>query len=188
MCLQHVGINPTRTGIIKLLQLMGADIKIQNNREVGGEPVADLLVTHTRLHGIDIPQELIPLAIDEFPALFIAAACATGTTRLRGAEELRVKESDRLQAMADGLQVLAIEHKLYDDGIDIIGGQPGGGEIDSQGDHRIAMAFAMAALCSNAPIVIRNCANVATSFPGFVELAGNAGLHLHSQPAPNDMG
>lgn len=179
--LEHIGINPTRTGIIDLLRLMGADIQLQNNREVGGEPVADLLVRHAALHGIDIPQHLIPLAIDEFPALFVAAACAQGITRLRGAEELRVKESDRLQAMADGLQVLGIEHQLYDDGIDISGGQIGGGEIDSLGDHRIAMAFAMAGLCSSAPIVIRNCANVATSFPGFVELAGNAGLQLSCQ-------
>lgn len=182
LCLEHIGINPTRTGIIELLQLMGADIQLQNSREVGGEPVADLLVTHAKLQGIEIPAELIPLAIDEFPALFIAAACAQGTTRLRGAEELRVKESDRLQAMADGLQVLGIEHQLYVDGIDITGGQLGGGEIDSKGDHRIAMAFAMAALCSDAPVVIRNCANVATSFPGFVELASTAGLKLQSQP------
>ncbi|MBT8148108.1 MAG: bifunctional prephenate dehydrogenase/3-phosphoshikimate 1-carboxyvinyltransferase, partial [Gammaproteobacteria bacterium] len=181
--LEHIGINPTRTGIIDLLQLMGADIQLLNSREAGGEPVADLLVTHAGLRGIDIPQQLIPLAIDEFPALFIAAACAEGTTRLRGAEELRVKESDRLQAMADGLRVLGIEHQLYEDGIDITGGQLGGGEIDSQGDHRIAMAFAMASLCSSAPIVIRNCANVATSFPGFVELARAAGLQLQSQQA-----
>ncbi|MBT8147083.1 MAG: bifunctional prephenate dehydrogenase/3-phosphoshikimate 1-carboxyvinyltransferase, partial [Gammaproteobacteria bacterium] len=179
--LEHIGINPTRTGIIDLLRLMGADIQLLNSSDAGGEPVADLLVSHARLRGIDIPQELIPLAIDEFPALFVAAACAEGTTRLRGAEELRVKESDRLQAMADGLQVLGIDLQLYDDGIDITGGQLGGGEIDSQGDHRIAMAFAMAALCSSAPIIIRDCANVATSFPGFVELACSAGLQLQSQ-------
>ena len=184
--LEHIGINPTRTGIIELLQLMGANIELQNSREVGGEPVADLLISHAKLKGIDIPEKLIPLAIDEFPALFVAAACAEGTTRLRGAEELRVKESDRLQAMADGLGVLGIENQLYDDGIDITGGQMGGGEIESHGDHRIAMAFAMAGLCSRAPIVIRDCANVATSFPGFVELAGAAGLQLHSQQAQKD--
>jgi 3-phosphoshikimate 1-carboxyvinyltransferase len=178
LCLQHVGINPTRTGIIDLLRMMGASIELQNLAEVGGEPVADLLVRSSRLHGIDIPAELIPLAIDEFPALFVAAACAEGVTRLRGAEELRVKESDRLQAMADGLEALGVAHTLYDDGIDITGGQITGGEIQSHGDHRIAMAFAVASLRSNGPIVVRNCANVATSFPGFVELANQAGLRI----------
>jgi 3-phosphoshikimate 1-carboxyvinyltransferase len=186
--LEHVGINPTRTGIIELLQLMGADIQLHNVREAGGEPVADLVVSHAVLQGIDIPQHLIPLAIDEFPALFIAAACADGMTRLRGAEELRVKESDRLQAMADGLQTLGVKLQLYPDGIDITGGPLRGGEIDSHGDHRIAMSFAMAALRSDAPIVIRDCANVATSFPGFVELAANAGLGLQSGPGPVNAG
>jgi len=176
--LQHVGVNPTRTGIIDLLLLMGADIDLQDAREAGGEPVADLVVRHAPLHGIDIPEALIPLAIDEFPALFVAAACAEGVTRLRGAEELRVKESDRLQAMADGLAALGITHRLYEDGIDIEGGQLTGGEIDSRGDHRIAMAFAVAALRSSGPIRIRDCANVATSFPGFVQLASSAGLQL----------
>lgn len=186
--LEHVGINPTRTGIIEILQLMGADIQLHNVREAGGEPVADLAVSHARLKGIDIPQHLIPLAIDEFPALFIAAACADGTTRLRGAEELRVKESDRLQAMADGLQTLGVALQLYPDGIDITGGQLRGGEIDSRGDHRIAMSFAMAALRSDAPIVIRDCANVATSFPGFAELAASAGLRLERGPDRADAG
>ncbi len=178
LCLEHVGVNPTRTGIIDLLTLMGASIETVNPREVGGEPVADLVIRQVPLRGIDIPEALIPLAIDEFPALFIAAACAEGVTRLRGAEELRVKESDRLQAMAEGLGVLGIEHQLHRDGIDITGGRPGGGEIDSHGDHRIAMAFAVASLRSEAPIRIRNCANVATSFPGFVELADQAGLRI----------
>lgn len=178
LCLQHVGINPTRTGIIDLLQLMGASIELRNISEAGGEPVADLVVRHAPLHGIDIPETLIPLAIDEFPVLFVAAACAEGITRLRGAEELRVKESDRLQAMADGLGSLGVEHRLYDDGIDITGGAMSGGEIDSRGDHRIAMAFAVAALRSEGPIRIRDCANVATSFPGFVPLANQAGLQI----------
>jgi 3-phosphoshikimate 1-carboxyvinyltransferase len=176
--LEHVGVNPTRTGIIELLKLMGADIRLENQRQAGGEPVADLEVVHAPLRGIDIPEALIPLAIDEFPALFIAAACAAGTTRLRGAEELRVKESDRLQAMADGLAVLGIDHQLYADGIDITGGRLAGGTVDSAGDHRIAMAFAVASLRCEKPIVINDCANVATSFPGFVELANQAGLRI----------
>lgn len=186
LCLQHVGINPTRTGIIDLLKLMGASIDLHNVDEVGGEPVADLLVRYSPLHGIDIPAELIPLAIDEFPALFVAAACAEGVTRLRGAEELRVKESDRLQAMADGLGALGIAYELYDDGIDIIGGQLTGGEIHSHGDHRIAMAFAVASLRSSEEIRIRDCANVATSFPGFVELANQAGLRIQVRSDTSD--
>lgn len=186
--LEHVGINPTRTGIIELLRLMGADIQLHNVRDSGGEPVADLLVSYARLRGIDIPEQLIPLAIDEFPALFIAAACADGVTRLRGAEELRVKESDRLQAMAEGLKTLGVQVKLYPDGIDITGGSLRGGEIDSQGDHRVAMSFAIAGLRSDGPIVIRDCANVATSFPGFVELARSAGLALESKLSSADVG
>ncbi len=186
--LEHVGINPTRTGIIELLRLMGADIQLHNVRDSGGEPVADLLVSYARLRGIDIPEHLIPLAIDEFPALFIAAACADGVTRLRGAEELRVKESDRLQAMAEGLQTLGVQVKLYPDGIDITGGPLRGGEINSQGDHRVAMSFAMAGLRSDGPIIIHDCANVATSFPGFVELARSAGLALASKLSSADVG
>src|SRR5690606_5184823 len=108
VALTHVGINPTRTGIIDILRLMGADLTLSNQREVGGEPVADIRVRHAALRGIEIPEQQVPLAIDEFPALFIAAACAEGTTRLRGAEELRVKESDRIQVMADGLGTLGI--------------------------------------------------------------------------------
>lgn len=176
--LLHVGVNPTRTGIINLLRRMGADISLCNERVVGGEPVADVTVTGSVLHGIDIPADQIPLAIDEFPALFIAAACADGVTRLRGAEELRVKESDRIQAMADGLTTLGIANTVYADGIDITGGRLAGGTVDSLGDHRIAMSFAVAALRAAAPIRILNCANVATSFPGFVALANQAGIRL----------
>ncbi|MBL4820097.1 MAG: bifunctional prephenate dehydrogenase/3-phosphoshikimate 1-carboxyvinyltransferase [Gammaproteobacteria bacterium] len=183
LLLRHVGVNPTRTGIITLLELMGADIQLSNTHEVGGEPVADILVQHAPLRGIEVPRELIPLAIGEFPALFIAAACAEGTTRLRGAEELRVKESDRLQAMANGLDVLGIKNTLVADGIDIVGGAIGGGEVDSAGDHRIAMAFTIAALRSSAAITIGNCSNVATSFPGFVPLANKVGVavQIHDQ-------
>jgi len=176
--IEHVGINPTRTGILDILNLMGANIQILNKREIGGEPVADLLVKSSTLKGIQIPEELVPLAIDEFPAIFIAAACADGETVLTGAEELRVKESDRIQVMADGLQALGIDAQPTPDGMIIRGGQLQGGEIDSHGDHRIAMSFAMASLRAKNPIKIKDCANVATSFPDFVELASRLGLNI----------
>jgi 3-phosphoshikimate 1-carboxyvinyltransferase len=179
--LRHVGINPTRTGILALLKQMGGDIQLLDEREVGGEPVADIRVRYSPLKGIVIPEEQIPLAIDEFPVLFVAAACAEGETVLRGAEELRVKESDRIEAMAVGLKTLGVELETYPDGIRIVGGKLGAGEIDSQGDHRIAMAFAVAALRASGPIRIADCANVATSFPGFVELANQAGLQVSQQ-------
>ncbi|MCC4309404.1 bifunctional prephenate dehydrogenase/3-phosphoshikimate 1-carboxyvinyltransferase [Alcanivorax marinus] len=178
LTLPHVGVNPTRTGVIDILKLMGADIRLENQRDAGGEPVADLVVKSAPLKGIVIPEELVPLAIDELPVVFIAAACAEGETVLRGAEELRVKESDRIQVMADGLATLGVEHDVYEDGIRIVGGAFGGGEVESHGDHRIAMSFAMAALRAGAPITIRHCANVATSFPGFAGLAAGAGLAL----------
>lgn len=183
LVLEHVGINPTRIGAINILQAMGADLRLDNVREVGGEPVADLHIRYAPLKGIDIPVDQVPLAIDEFPALFIAAANAEGTTRLRGAEELRVKESDRLQSMADGMTILGIDNTLFGDGIDIVGQRGGGpnydgGRVQSHEDHRIAMAFTIAGLRARAPIEIDDCANVATSFPGFVELARRVGLHL----------
>ena len=178
LLLEHVGINPTRTGVIDILRLMGADIEVLNPRLAGGEPVADLRVRHAPLHGIQIPEDLVPLAIDEFPALFIAAACAEGITVLTGAEELRVKESDRIQVMADGLTALGIAAGPTTDGIVIRGGAPSGGTVDSHGDHRIAMSFAMAALRSCDSLSIRDCANVNTSFPDFVALARAAGLNL----------
>ncbi len=178
--LQHVGINPTRTGIIDILRLMGANIEILNPREVGGEPVADLRVTSSELHGIHIPEDLVPLAIDEFPVLFVAASCAKGETVLTGAEELRVKESDRIQVMADGLQILGIDAQPTKDGMIIQGGQLGGGEVVSHGDHRIAMSFSIAGLRANAPITIHDCANVNTSFPEFRDLAKQLGLQLTS--------
>ena len=178
--LPHVGINPTRTGVIDILQLMGADIQIDNRREVGGEPVADITIRHAPLRGINIPAELVPLAIDEFPVLFIAAACADGKTRLHGAGELRVKESDRIQTMADGLSILGVNVQTREDGIEIDGGGIGGGTVDSHGDHRIAMAFSVAALRARNEICIDNCSNVNTSFPGFVELAREAGIRIAS--------
>jgi 3-phosphoshikimate 1-carboxyvinyltransferase len=176
--LQHVGINPTRTGIIYILREMGADIELQNSREVGGEPIADIRVRHAPLHGIRIPEDQVPLAIDEFPALFIAAACAEGETTLSGAAELRVKESDRIQVMADGLTTLGIHAKPTADGIIIRGGHLGGGRVNSHGDHRIAMAFAMASLRATGEITIEDCANVATSFPNFLTLAQTAGVAI----------
>ncbi len=177
--LEHVGINPTRIGVINILQQMGADISLYNQREVGKEPVADIRVRSSQLKGIAIPEDQVPLAIDEFPVLFIAAACAEGETVLTGAEELRVKESDRIQAMADGMKVLGMEAEATPDGIKIQGGIPfHGGEVDSLGDHRIAMAFVVAGLRASSAISIKNCANVNTSFPDFVSLAQASGLQV----------
>ena len=176
--LRHVGINPTRVGVLNILTLMGADVQVLDEREAGGEPVADIRVRYSGLVGIDIPTDQVPLAIDEFPVIFIAAACASGKTRLTGAEELRVKESDRIQVMADGLQVLGVDAEATDDGMTIVGGPIGGGLIDSHGDHRIAMAFSIAALRARAEISINHCNNVATSFPSFIELARAIGLQL----------
>lgn len=181
LILEHVGVNPTRTGVIDILRLMGATIEVLNPRLAGGEPVADLRVRHAPLHGIRIPEPLVPLAIDEFPALFIAAACAEGVTVLTGAQELRVKESDRIQTMADGLMALGSAAAPTADGIVIQGGALSGGTVNSHGDHRIAMSFAMAALRASAPITIQDCANVNTSFPGFVALARSAGLTIQEQ-------
>lgn len=176
--LQHVGINPTRTGVIDILKLMGADISLKNRREVGGEPVADIEVKSASLKGIHIPERLVPLAIDEFPVLFVAAACAEGQTTVTGAEELRVKESDRIQVMADGLLTLGVDARATDDGMVIQGGAIGGGTVFSHGDHRIAMAFAMAALRASGDIRIEDCENVNTSFPGFAQLAASCGLPI----------
>ncbi|QKE65716.1 bifunctional prephenate dehydrogenase/3-phosphoshikimate 1-carboxyvinyltransferase [Aquipseudomonas campi] len=178
LVLEHVGINPTRTGVIDILKLMGADLTLENQREVGGEPVADIRVRAAKLKGIDIPEDLVPLAIDEFPVLFVAAACAEGRTVLRGAEELRVKESDRIQVMADGLIALGVKAEPTPDGIIIEGGPIGGGEVWSHGDHRIAMSFSVASLRATAPIRIHDCANVATSFPNFLGLAAQTGIRV----------
>ena len=176
--LEHVGINPTRIGVINILHLMGADLTLMNQREAGGEPVADIRVRSAKLKGIRIPEDQVPLAIDEFPAIFVAAACAEGETVLTGAEELRVKESDRIQVMADGLQVLGIDARPTRDGMVIQGGKLGSGTVESHGDHRIAMSFTMAGLRADGPIVIRDCANVNTSFPGFVALARKGGISV----------
>lgn len=178
LTLQHVGINPTRVGIINILREMGGNITLSNEREVGGEPVADIRVRYAPLKGIDIPEEQVPLAIDEFPVLFVAAACAEGRTVLRGAEELRVKESDRIQVMADGLVSLGVNAQATPDGIIIDGGPIGGGRVNSHHDHRIAMSFSVAALRASDTIHIEDCDNVATSFPNFVELATQVGMRI----------
>ncbi|HAU1556595.1 TPA: 3-phosphoshikimate 1-carboxyvinyltransferase [Legionella pneumophila] len=169
--IRNVGINPTRTGIIHILTEMGADIRILNQRAYGEEPVADLHIRYSQLKGIDIPVSMVPLAIDEFPVIFIAAACAQGKTTLHGAKELRLKESDRIGAMVDGLNQLGVHAEGFDDGILIEGGSIQGGEVNSRGDHRIAMSFAIAGAVASAPVTIKNCANVATSFPSFVTTA-----------------
>ncbi len=179
--LAHVGINPTRIGVINILREMGADIQLAKEQTVGGEPVADIRVRSSQLKGIHIPEEQVPLAIDEFPAIFIAAACAEGETTLTGARELRVKESDRIQVMADGLTLLGVDARPTEDGMLIQGGAIGSAMVDSHGDHRIAMSFAMAALRASGPIAIRDCANVNTSFPGFVGLAAGAGLNIRQE-------
>ncbi|MEE9421861.1 MAG: 3-phosphoshikimate 1-carboxyvinyltransferase [Gammaproteobacteria bacterium] len=178
LLLEHVGVNPTRTGVLEILQRMGADITLSNQHESGGEPVADITVRYAELNGIEIPESLVPLAIDEFPILFIAAACAKGTTVLTGAEELRVKETDRIQVMADGLQALGIDAQPIADGMVIHGGALTVGQVDSGGDHRIAMSFAIAALRAQGQITIDDCANVRTSFPEFVAQAAQTGLNI----------
>jgi 3-phosphoshikimate 1-carboxyvinyltransferase len=184
LTLTNVGVNPTRIGLLELLRRMGADIRVHlrtKGAAPGAEPVADLEVRRSELHGITVPEAEVPLSIDEFPVFFVASACATGETLVRGALELRVKESDRLAAMAAGLGQLGVEHQLLTDGLWIRGAEGlTGGTIDSRGDHRIAMAFAVAALRASAPIEILDVANVATSFPGFVETGRAAGLRVEA--------
>jgi 3-phosphoshikimate 1-carboxyvinyltransferase len=182
LLIQNVGMNPTRTGLLHILRSMGGSIDIRNPRESGAEPVADLMVRASALRGIQVPVQLVPLAIDELPVLFIAAACAAGETVVTGAEELRVKESDRIAAMSAGFEALGVVHSMLPDGMRIEGRGAvpafSGGEIDSFGDHRIAMSFAIASLRSARSISIRDVANVGTSFPGFVALARSAGLDI----------
>jgi 3-phosphoshikimate 1-carboxyvinyltransferase len=182
---EGIGINPSRDGVLRLLQAMGAEVRFSNERMLGTEPVADVEVYGQGLRGLDIGPDTVPFVIDELPALLVAAASAHGTTTLRGAAELRVKESDRLQAMAAGLHSLGVEVELWEDGMRVIGRDSfQGGELDSCGDHRIAMSFAMAGLRSRSPVRIRNCSNVDTSFPGFAELAQSAGLPIEVMETP----
>jgi 3-phosphoshikimate 1-carboxyvinyltransferase len=183
LLLESVGVNPLRDGIVRALRLMGAHITLENPRTLGDEPVADLRVRHAPLHGIEVPEDLVPDMIDEFPVLFAAAAVAQGTTVVRGAAELRVKESDRIAAMAGALRALGARIEETADGAIIHGGGLAGGRIDSHGDHRIAMAGAVAAQVARGAVAIADCANVATSFPGFVPLATAAGFALAEDPS-----
>jgi 3-phosphoshikimate 1-carboxyvinyltransferase len=176
LTLRDVGVNPTRTGLLEMLRLMGADIRLEPRGGTAVEPVADIHVRASELVGIRVPESLVALAIDEFPVFFIAAAAARGETLVSGAGELRVKESDRLAAMAQGLQAVGIECELLPDGLRVQGGRLRGGRVDSHGDHRIAMAFAIASLRAQQRIEIDDVANVATSFPGFPALARSVGL------------
>jgi 3-phosphoshikimate 1-carboxyvinyltransferase len=185
LVIEHVGMNPTRIGIINILRLMGADLTVNNEREVGGEPVADLHIKYVPLKGIHIPEDQVPLAIDELPALMVAAACASGTTTITGAEELRVKESDRIQAMVDGLKDMGVDIEGTPDGAIIQGMGPeqafAAAEVVTHHDHRIAMAFTIAGLRAGANLKILDCAHVATSFPNFVDLARTVGMQLDEE-------
>jgi 3-phosphoshikimate 1-carboxyvinyltransferase len=178
LLLRGVGMNPRRTGLLRVLREMGAAIVERDAREVGGEPVADLLVRHVPLRGIDVPADAVPDMIDEFPALFVAATAARGTTRIGNAAELRVKESDRIAVMAAGLRELGASVAETADGAVIEGGALRGGRVESAGDHRCAMSLAVAGLVAAAPVTISDCANVVTSFPGFVDLANGCGFSL----------
>ena len=178
MRLYQVGINPMRFGVINLLRMMGANIEVTNRTKKNEESVADINVRHAMLNGIDIPQDQISLAIDEFPALLIAAVAAKGQTVLRGASELRVKETDRIEAMVNGLQKLGANVESLPDGMIVHGSVLKGGVVDSCGDHRIAMAFAIAGVIAKGLIKIRNCDNVKTSFPNFVEIANEVGINI----------
>jgi 3-phosphoshikimate 1-carboxyvinyltransferase len=178
LILEHVCVNPTRTGIIDVLKAMGADIKLLKPRAIGGEPVADIQVTYVGLKGAVIDPKLVPLAIDEFPVICVAAACADGVTTVSGAEELRHKESDRIAAMVEGLRAIGVDVEERKDGMVVTGGSIKGGQVESYHDHRIAMSFAVAGGVSEGPIIINEADNVATSFPNFVELATQAGLKI----------
>jgi prephenate dehydrogenase/3-phosphoshikimate 1-carboxyvinyltransferase len=175
---EHVGINPTRTGILDILKLMGADLALENPAMEGAEPVAMITVKPSELRGVDIPPELVPLAIDELPLVFALAACAEGVTTITGAKELRHKESDRISRMVENLRAVGVEVEEFPDGARITGGEVHGGTVDSAGDHRIAMAFCVLAMCASSPIKILDTANVATSFPDFVPLMQSVGMQV----------
>lgn len=181
LVIKDVGVNPTRTGLLDALELMGGGIELANRRDWGGEPVADLVVRPAQLRGIVLPPALVPRAIDELPVLFVAAALAEGETVVSGAGELRVKESDRIGAMAAGLAALGVSVQVSADGLRIRGGSLSSGTVDSCGDHRVAMSFAVAATRAEGPLRILDVGNVRTSFPGFVGTAGNMGLELQEE-------
>lgn len=183
LLIENVGVNPTRTGLLDVLVAMGGRIEKRNERVTCGEPVADLYVEQSSLHGVDVPADAVPLMIDEFPILFVAAAAAHGRTTVRGADELRHKESDRLAVMAEALRRLGRPVTEHEDGLTVEGGALGGGRVDSHGDHRVAMALAVAGLISDAPLHVLNTELVGTSFPGFETLANGCGLAIKAVPA-----
>jgi 3-phosphoshikimate 1-carboxyvinyltransferase len=178
LLIRGVGVNPTRIGLLTILESMGARIEQRNRRQLGAEPVADLFITKSALRGITVPPALVPLAIDEFPILFVAAAGATGRTIVAGAEELRHKESDRIAMMARALNAVGANVEERPDGLAIDGGALSGGVVDSDGDHRIAMALAVASLLCSGPLEILKTDQVATSFPTFTAVAAAAGLDV----------
>ncbi len=179
--IRGVGVNPTRTGAIQILREMGGDISVENPQLVGEEPVADIRVKSSVLHGIKVDPSLVSLAIDEFPVLFIAASVAIGTTSFSGIDELRVKESDRVSAMAEGLRPMGISVDESEDGAEIHGGELSGGIVDSHGDHRLAMSFAVAATVAKSPLRVRNIDSVDTSFPGFSDVLSSLGVNLSTE-------
>lgn len=177
--IKRVGINPTRTGLLDVLREMGGHIELRHTEIVGAEPVADIFVKRSELRATQIGGEAVALSIDELPILFVAAGCARGQTQISGAAELRHKESDRIATMVAGLRTLGVAAEERPDGAVIDGGERfSGGTIESCGDHRVAMAFAVASLFAQEEIVIRDTAEIATSFPGFVGTAKRAGLEL----------
>lgn len=178
LTIENVGVNPTRIGAIDILRSMGAAIEIKHVREVNGEPISDIEVEARDLHGVNITPEQVPAAIDEFPILFIAAACAKGRTCLRGAKELRVKESDRINTMTDGLMRCGVRAEIFVDGLVIEGGRLSGGVVDAVDDHRVAMAFSVAGSIADSPVTVKNCAGITSSFPNFNECANRAGMHI----------
>ncbi|RMH62081.1 MAG: 3-phosphoshikimate 1-carboxyvinyltransferase [Zetaproteobacteria bacterium] len=179
--LMGVGMNPRRDGWLRILRDMGGWIGVHAGSDVGGEPVADVEIAYQRLEGVEVNPADVPDAIDEFPILFVAASLANGAFVLRGAEELRVKESDRIATMAKGLSAMGVSIEEHPDGVVIQGGARlrGGVCVDAKGDHRIAMAMAVAAQMADAPIEIHNAAAIDTSFPGFVPLAQVCGMNVH---------
>jgi 3-phosphoshikimate 1-carboxyvinyltransferase len=178
MTIPAVGVNPSRTGLLKILGNMGARIELRNEQLWGAEPIADIVVTRSELHATEIGPELVDLSIDELPIAFIAAAAARGCTRISGAAELRHKESDRIRVMAEGLSTVGIDVRERPDGLDIEGGEIKGGRIDSAGDHRVAMAFAIASCRASEPIEILDTGPVATSFPDFLTVASRIGFQI----------
>jgi len=177
--LENIGLNSTRIGFLKILEMMGADIKITIDHKQF-EPYGTIEIKSSQLHGINVPKYLIPLSIDELPLVFLAAACAKGKTTVRNADELRLKESDRIKSMKITLTKFSINVVEHNDGLTIEGGTITGGEIDSFGDHRIAMTALIASVCSADEILVKNTKNIDTSFPNFVEIMNSAGLNIQS--------